>query len=96
VDPGDVLALLVDLAREAGFQVRSAGGSAGELPVRSGVCRLRDGVFVILAASDSAEDRIAVLAQALREHRPALLEGRYLPPAVRERLERVRPARGPA
>ena len=82
-----MLAFLVDLAREAGLEVRSVGAAVGELPARSGVCRLRGGVFVILAASDSAEDRIAILAQALREHRPAALEGRYLPPAVRERLE---------
>jgi hypothetical protein len=87
VDPGEVLAFLVDLAREAGLHVRSVGASAGEFPARSGVCRLREGVFVILAASDPAEDRIAVVAQALREHRPAALEGRYLPPAIRERLE---------
>jgi hypothetical protein len=86
VDPPEVLAFLVELSREAGLQVRSVGAQ-GEIPVRSGVCRLRDGVFVILAASDPVEDRISALAQALREHRPAALEGRYLPPAVRERLE---------
>jgi len=87
VDPAEVLAFLVDLSREAGLQVRSVGAAQAELPVRSGICRLRDGIFVILVASDSVEDRIAALAQALREHRPAALEGRYLPPAVRERLE---------
>jgi hypothetical protein len=87
VDPAEVLAFLVELSREAGLQVRSAGASAAEPALRSGVCRLRDGIFVILAAGDSVEDRIAALAQALREHRPAALEGRYLPPAVRERLE---------
>jgi hypothetical protein len=87
VDPAEVLAFLVELSREAGLQVRSAGAAPGELPVRSGVCRLRDGIFVILAASDSVEDRIAALAHALRQHRPAALEGRYLPPAVRERIE---------
>jgi ribosomal protein L7Ae-like RNA K-turn-binding protein len=86
VDPPEVLAFLVELCREAGLQVRSVGAQ-GELPARSGVCRVRDGVFVILVASDPVEDRIAALAQALREHRPAALEGRYLPPAVRERLE---------
>lgn len=93
MDPAEVLAFLVDLSREAGLQVRSVAGAPTELPVRSGVCRLRDGIFVILAAADPVEDRIAALAQALREHRPAALEGRYLPPAVRERLE---PGTGPA
>ena len=87
MDPAEVLAFLVELSREAGLQVRSAGASPAEPPLRSGVCRLRDGIFVILAAGDPVEDRIAALTQALREHRPAALEGRYLPPAVRERLE---------
>jgi hypothetical protein len=32
------------------------------------------------------EERIAVLAQALRTHAESWLEGRWLPPAVRERL----------
>jgi hypothetical protein len=48
---------------------------------------LRDGIFVILVASESLEDRVEILAQALREHCTPLLEARYLPPAVRERLE---------
>jgi hypothetical protein len=42
---------------------------------------------VVLSAADSAEDRIAVLAQALRTHAPDFLETHYLPPAIRARLE---------
>lgn len=87
MDPAEVLAFLVELSREAGLQVRGAGPAPGDPPVRSGVCRLRDGIFVILAAADPVEDRIAALVGALREHRPEALEGRYLPPAVRERVE---------
>ncbi|HSD27233.1 MAG TPA: hypothetical protein VLL75_08010 [Vicinamibacteria bacterium] len=86
--PAEMLAFLVDLAREGGLQVRTIGSSQGDPPTRSGVCRLRDGVFVILVGSDPVEDRIAAVVDALREHCPAALEGRYLPPAVRERLER--------
>ena len=87
MDPAEVLAFLVELAREGGLQVRMASPGPGEPPLRSGACRLRDGILVILAASDSLEDRIDALARALRQHRPEALEGRYLPPAVRERLE---------
>jgi hypothetical protein len=68
--PEEVLACLLDLARDGGLRVRSVG--AGEVSSHSGVCRLRDGVFVILVASDPLEDQI---------------EHRYLPPAVRGRLD---------
>ena len=43
------------------------------------------------AGMESLEDRIAVVAEALVMHRPALLEERFVPPAVRERIEAVRP-----
>jgi hypothetical protein len=52
------------------------------------VCRVRGEVRVLLADSDPLPDRIRVLARVLRERRGAELEGRFLPPAVRECLER--------
>jgi hypothetical protein len=88
--PAEMLDCLLDLAREAGIALRplSARGAAeGDLPVRSGVCRVRGQLLVMLAASDSVEDRIDVLLHALRSAGPAVLEGRWIPPAVRERLE---------
>ena len=54
----------------------------------SGVCRVRGKTWVVLAASDDLEERIEVLAQALKTHAAHLLESRYLPPAVRARLAR--------
>ena len=84
-----LLEALSDLAAEAGLSVRALqGGAVGDdLGVASsGVCRVRDEVWVMLAASDPVEERIEVLVRALREHAAPLLEQRYLPPAVRARL----------
>jgi hypothetical protein len=56
------------------------------------VCRIGRENVVVLSAADSVEQRVAVLARALRELAPALIEGRYLPPALRERLAPEEPA----
>lgn len=91
----ELLQQLVSLARESGIAVRSDGavrGPEGESGPRSGLCRLRGEPLLVLLASDGVEDRIAAAAQALRQVAPDLLEGRYLPPAVREALEGGRPA----
>ena len=92
VENTELLDFLVDLAREAGIDVRVLSrAGAGEVPPESAVCRVRGSLWVILSASDLPEQRIAVLAGALREHAGEALEGRYLPPAVRALLERAEP-----
>jgi hypothetical protein len=84
---------LVLLAREAGLAVRELrAGGEGEPVTTSGVCRLRGETWVLLAPGDSLEQRIDLLARALESHAGPALEGRYLPPAVRERLNRARRA----
>ena len=76
------------LADEAGLEVRPVPGvSADGAPIASGVCRLRDRVWVLLSDADPIEQRIQVLAGALRSQAGERLESRYLPPAVRDRLE---------
>ena len=91
MSPEEVLARLVELAREQGLRVREVRGGGEPGPaLRSGVARLRDVVYVVLVASEPLEDRIEVVAAALREHRPGAFEARYLPPAVRSRLEAPR------
>ena len=90
MESGEVLAALVELAREAGIEVRrlrAGGGGEGEAPAASGVCRLRGAVWVVLADTDPLEDRIGALALALQAAAPAWLENRFLPPAVRDRLD---------
>jgi hypothetical protein len=88
VSPEEVLERLAELAREAGLRVREVRGASGQdWASRSGVCRLGDGLYVVLVSSEPVEDRIAVLARGLRVHRPEVCEATWLPPAVRERLE---------
>ncbi len=89
MEDAELLRQLVELARAAGLEVRSiAGRSAaeGEPAAASGVCRVRGKTWVVLSAADSLDQRVAVLARALRELAPGFLETRYLPPALRARL----------
>jgi hypothetical protein len=93
VEPPQILELLVKLAEEAGVGVRQVRAGEGELPARSGLCRVRGRLLLLLSAADPLDARIEAVAAALRAHGGSLLEQRFLPPAVRERLER--PARAP-
>jgi hypothetical protein len=83
-----LLDYLVELAQEAGVHVRVIPYSSAmvDLPPRSGICRIRGAPWLLLASGESLEDRIEAAATAVRTHAPGALEGRYLPPAVRERL----------
>jgi FAD/FMN-containing dehydrogenase len=90
VEPVQLLAALLELARDTGLCVRALGGGSGgdaAPPASSGVCRVRGELWVLLADSDPAARRVDVLAGALCDHAPDLLERHYLPPAVRECLE---------
>ena len=81
---------MAELAEEAGLRVRvmpRAGAQEGELLPGTGVCRVRDQIWVVLSPSDPVTDRIDALAAALRDHAGPFLEGRFLPPAVREKIE---------
>jgi len=87
VEPGEILDHLVELAREAGIDVRVLGRGGVDVSPESAVVRVRGELWVVLAEADLPEQRIAVLARALREHAGPLLEGRYLPPALRDLLD---------
>lgn len=89
--PAEVLDALIGLCLEAGLELRRVRGgpeAAGEPAARSGVCRVRGALWLVLSEAEGVEERIAAAAEALRAHAPDLVEGRYLPPAVRERLAR--------
>ena len=86
MDDGEILDRLVELAREAGIDVRVLAGRSEGAP-ESAVCRVRGALWVVLSEADLPRQRIAVLAGALREHARPVLEGRYLPPALRALLE---------
>ena len=90
MQPAEVMEALLEIAASAEIEVRSARPGApadGDWITESGVCRLRGKLFVVLSPSDSVEEQLDGLARALRDHAPRVLEGRYLPPAVRARLE---------
>jgi hypothetical protein len=84
-----LLDFLVELAQEAGIRVRVIPPSAAELDPapRSGTCRIRGAPWLLLAAGEPIEDRIEAAAEAVRTHALEALEGRYLPPAVRARID---------
>jgi hypothetical protein len=87
VELSELLQRLRELAAEAGLEVRDLRShSEGQPAPASGVCRVRGETWVLLAASDALEERVEVLAQALKTHAAQFLESRYLPPAVRARL----------
>lgn len=89
MSPEQIHEELLALARSAGFDLRTSSGKLGrdsDLPVASGVCRVRGSIWVILSAAESLEERSDVLVEALTAHAGSLLEDRYLPPAVRARL----------
>ena len=86
--PSELLAELLDLARAAGLEVREIRGAAGDADFSSasGICRVKGRIWVLLATSDSLDERIDVIGRALATHAREFLESRYLPPAVRQRL----------
>ena len=92
MEAGALLDELVALAQEAGIRVRQLPRSGarpgeGEPAARSGLVRMRGEPWLILAPEESLEDRIDAAASALRHEAQEWLEGRYLAPAVRERLD---------
>jgi hypothetical protein len=91
VEPSELLGRLIALAEEAGIAVRVARAGESELPPRSGLCRVRGRLLLVVSAAEPLQTRIDAVAAALREHGGAALEERFLPPAVRERLERAGP-----
>ena len=89
MSPAEVLEALTDLCREAGIEVRRVrvGPEASVEPaVRSGVCRVRGVLWLVLCDADGVEERIGAAADALRGYAPDFVDGRYLPPALRQRL----------
>ena len=89
MEPARLLGELAELARSVGIEVRAVRPprGEGELGAGSGTCKVRGQVWVMLADSDPVEQRIQVLAAALREGASEELEHRYLPPALRRRIE---------
>jgi hypothetical protein len=87
----DLLDQLADLARAAAITVRVIDRSRdGERETRSGACLVNGEVWVMLSPAESIEERVDVLAAALATHAADFLEARYLPPAIRARIDAAR------
>ena len=91
MEKATLLDALVELARTADLEVRFLRrGHAVDLEAPpTGACRVRGQVWILLSAADPVDVHIDVLADALRTHAAHLIEGRYLPPAIREILDAV-------
>ena len=86
----EILETLFECAQAAGLRVRIAGRAGGgpdAPPIESGVCRVRDEIWVVLSQAEPVDSQIEVLVRALRSHAESWLEECYLPPAVRARIE---------
>jgi len=89
MNQGELLQRLVELAEAAGLRVRpirGTSGSDGEPAAASGLCRVRGELWIVLSNNDSLEDRVAVVAAALRREASEWLQSRYLAPALRDRI----------
>jgi hypothetical protein len=90
MEPSAILEALLDLARDAGLEVRAVGRGGlepGELPPGSGVVRVKGDVWVMLSSIDPVAIQLEVLAGALRDHAGDWIEDRHLPPAIRSLFE---------
>ncbi len=88
----EMLEELCGLAASAGLAVQQVPGGRvadGGPPVTSATVRVRGEARVILVAGDSVDERIRVVAAALREHRAEWLEDHHVAPALRARLEQA-------
>jgi hypothetical protein len=86
----EILADLIALAESAGLVVQPVPrGHAieGGPPVASAACRVGSEWRIVLVASDTLDERIEVVAAALRAQRSDWLESRHVPPALRRHLE---------
>jgi hypothetical protein len=84
VSPPELLEALLELAAAVELEVRRVTSDEAQA---SGVCRLRNRIWVMLSTADPIEQRIAVLTGALRDHAREACEARYLAPAVRAALD---------
>ncbi|MFA6135336.1 MAG: hypothetical protein WC869_15090 [Phycisphaerae bacterium] len=83
MEPDDMLAALLELARSLGIEVRKTLSGPSE---RGGaLVRLKGKEILILDASAGQADQIVAAASALRG-RPQL-EERFLPPEIRAAIE---------
>lgn len=86
MDDTALLALLLDLVQRLGFEVRRTPLNPGdqEHTARSGACVLRGRRLILLDRDAPPGDQVSALTEALRAEN---LDGIFVPPAVRRRLD---------
>ncbi|MFP8875129.1 MAG: hypothetical protein VCB42_11545 [Myxococcota bacterium] len=92
MEVAELFEALLELSQQAGLEIRVVGrrvAGEAELPATSGICRVRGAVWVVLSPHDPPEAHVDLLVRALRDHAAEFISSRYLPPALRERLEAV-------
>lgn len=92
MEPRALLEALLELADRADLEVRvlSATGSGAEFrPTESAACRVGERIWVVLAPSDPPRHQAQVLAGALSRFRADFLEDTFVPPGIREFLDRT-------
>jgi len=88
MEPPALRDALVELASDCGIAVRVLRGAADAPGLASGPALVRGAPWVVLLASDPAGVQVDALAAGLLRYARAQLDARYLPPAVRDALER--------
>ncbi|MBI3091579.1 MAG: hypothetical protein HYY96_13030 [Candidatus Tectomicrobia bacterium] len=83
-----ILTELEELAAKLCITVRYVTFQKGDVPVRSGSCRVRSEPFIIIDRKLSPVERAEVLVVELAKYP---LESHYLPPRCRTLLESTRP-----
>ncbi|MBW2057881.1 MAG: hypothetical protein JRH07_07245 [Deltaproteobacteria bacterium] len=78
---------LEELAEKLGIEVIHESLAGEDFPVRSGICKVKGRYRILLDRSETAEDKMRVLARALACFNT---EGVYLLPQIRGILEQVR------
>jgi hypothetical protein len=90
MEPPALRDALVELARECGLSVRVLRAGAEAAPgLVSGSALVRGSPWIVLLASDPLGAQIGALAGGLVRFARANVDARYLPPAVREAIDRA-------
>ncbi len=89
MEPPALRDALVELARACGVSVRVLRGGGEAQALASGPALVRGAPWVVLVADDPLAAQVAALAAGLVRFAAAELDARYLPPAVREALDRA-------
>jgi len=89
MEPPALRDALVELARECGLSVRVLRAGSDAPGLASGPALVRGAPWVVLLASDPLAAQIAALAAGLVRFARAQVDARYLPPAVRDALDRA-------